>query len=95
MKIHGCTLTHCHIDFRGDDFDMIRDRTRMAEIVLQLRDEGAFDDDPVQKRLADYIEIDMGIRPHRYAAPEETAPQSNQSANRELTIETTATRTPS
>lgn len=82
-------------DFRGDDFDMIRDRTRMAEIVLQLRDEGAFDDDPVQKRLADYIEIDMGIRPHRYAAPEETAPQSNQSANRELTIEATATRTPS
>lgn len=39
---------------------------QLAQIVLQLRDEGAFDDDPIQKRLADYIEIDMDVRPVLY-----------------------------
>ena len=43
---------------------------RLAQIVLQLRDEGAFDDNPIQRRLADYIEIDMQVRPRFYQTPE-------------------------
>lgn len=51
---------------------------RLGEVVMQLHEEGAFDDDPIQKRLADYIAIDMEIRPNLYNANENPAPEADQ-----------------
>lgn len=51
----------------------------MYETVRQLRAEGAFANDPIQKRLSDYIERDAQLRPELYtrpaAAPAEGGPQ--------------------
>jgi len=52
---------------------------QMAQIVMQLDAEGAFDDDPVQRRLVDYIKIDMESRPEMYATPENTSAEPAQS----------------
>lgn len=56
----------------------ILDQAEMAQIVLKLRDEGAFDNDPIQMRLANYIEIDMQTRPHLYTPPD-PAPENEKS----------------
>lgn len=38
----------------------------MLDVVMQLRREGAFADDPIQKRLTDYMARDAQIRPEYY-----------------------------
>lgn len=38
----------------------------MLDVVIQLRREGAFADDPIQRRLTDYIARDAEIRPSYY-----------------------------
>ena len=57
-------------DYRRVDTDTYSFKVQLAEMVMQLRDEGAYDHDPIQKRLADYIEIDMQIRPELYQKPD-------------------------
>ncbi len=61
----------------------VMDTAQMAQIVMQLRDEGAFDDDPIQRRLVDYIEIDMETRPHHYAPQE---PSENEVTLRNMLV---------
>ena len=52
----------------------------MLDAVLQLRAEGAFTNDPVQKRLTDYIVRDAALRPDFYGlekSPAATAPENS------------------
>lgn len=64
------------------EYDFQASNARMSEIVLQLDAEGAFDDNPVQRRLVDYIKIDMENRPELYAVPDVPAqPQQNAQMN--------------